>query len=248
MHLLANGYETVPSTWHVCERTAPGFVRCYYVEAGMVTYSGATGKAVLEHGALYVFPSASPYTMTQDCHRPLRCLWFHFDVFPALVERIQCIQVEPHSTLFYLLEALRAEFAENKTETSVATAMLQGLETILQHKKCLSFVREPVNQCLQFIHANLAQPDLSVGQLALQAGWTQEHFIRMFTQAVGVTPYQYILGRRMQAACRLLLTHMSVTQTARSVGYENARVFSHAFQNHFGITPGKFAQCYYPVV
>ena len=45
---------------------------------------------------------------------------------------------------------------------------------------------------------------------------------------------------RMYEARRLLLENRSVSEAAASVGYDNARSFSHAFTKKFDITPNEY--------
>lgn len=57
---------------------------------------------------------------------------------------------------------------------------------------------------------------------------------------MGMTPYRYLMNLRLYEACRLLMENHTVNDTAQSVGYEDARSFSHAFQKRYGVSPREY--------
>ena len=52
----------------------------------------------------------------------------------------------------------------------------------------------------QYIEANI-DSDISVTTIAKQFYLSETHVIRIFRDKFGITPKQYILQRKMQAAC-----------------------------------------------
>lgn len=64
------------------------------------------------------------------------------------------------------------------------------------------------------------------------------HFARSFKAAFGTPPHAYVSGQRMAAGARLLRsTRKTVEQIAVATGYASAAHFTHAFRQHWGITP-----------
>ena len=104
--LLACGYETVASDWHVNEKSAPLYCRAYYVLSGDVVYRCGSAAQSLRPGYLYVFPSTVPYRMEQDPSHPLKCLYLHLDIFPNLLTELLELKVTEDSFLFHLLNAM----------------------------------------------------------------------------------------------------------------------------------------------
>ena len=90
----------------------------------------------------------------------------------------------------------------------------------------------------QHIDAHLASA-LTLEQLADVAGMSLFHFCRVFRDSLGVTPHQYILGRRMEQARRLLWagTGMSMLEVALACGFGSSSHFSAQFKRHTGQTP-----------
>ena len=66
------------------------------------------------------------------------------------------------------------------------------------------------------------------------------HFAVQFKAATGLSPGQYVLGRRLELAKRLVLTtDLSVWDIAWSVGFENISHFRRQFRGHLGFLPGE---------
>lgn len=66
------------------------------------------------------------------------------------------------------------------------------------------------------------------------------YFHRKFTEIFHLTPFEYMLRKRMNTARQLLAgTDLNVKQVAARVGYDNAFYFSRLFTKNFGISPSQ---------
>ena len=66
-------------------------------------------------------------------------------------------------------------------------------------------------------------------------------FAHLFTNKVGVSPYKYLLNLRIKQAKYLLLnTNLSLSNIAKSVGYDDSLYFSRVFKKHEGVSPMQF--------
>jgi AraC-like DNA-binding protein len=60
---------------------------------------------------------------------------------------------------------------------------------------------------------------------------------------MGMTPHQYLIEKRMQAAWRLLEAgELNVQQVAERTGYSSLSAFSDRFHKHFGHSPRRIRQ------
>jgi len=84
----------------------------------------------------------------------------------------------------------------------------------------------------------------SVKSLSRTVGYTQEYFIRSFLQEVGVTPYQYILSKRMNEAILLMRQGLTMDEVAARIGYASGKSFSAAFKRRFGIAPDQYRKIF----
>ncbi len=98
-----------------------------------------------------------------------------------------------------------------------------------------------VRAAIELVHASYASP-IQVGELASAAGMSRFHFSRLFRDATGASPYQYLLRTRIERAAELLRTgRSSVTEVAYSVGFGDLGRFARSFQAIIGTTPSRFA-------
>lgn len=95
----------------------------------------------------------------------------------------------------------------------------------------------------RFCLEHLADPMITVGDMAAACRLSESHFIRLCRQHFDATPYQYLIRLRMQVAAKLLLStdRMPVKQIAEQVGYRNALHFSTEFKKLFGLSPRQYA-------
>ncbi|HLZ58211.1 MAG TPA: AraC family transcriptional regulator [Ktedonosporobacter sp.] len=90
---------------------------------------------------------------------------------------------------------------------------------------------------IDFILAHLNQ-DLSLVTLAQQVGFSTYHFARLFRQATGESPHQFVLRQRIERAQRLLReTDMPLTHVALESGFAHQSHLTQAFKRHLNLTP-----------
>lgn len=77
--------------------------------------------------------------------------------------------------------------------------------------------------------------------LATDAGFSQYHFLRLFTHVVGVSPHQYRLRTRLRRAVHLLARNdRSITDVAYATGFNDLSNFVRTFHRAAGMSPGRF--------
>ena len=94
-----------------------------------------------------------------------------------------------------------------------------------------------IHEALAYIEHNF-QNDISVEDIAKVCGLNRTYFGKIFKEAVGKTPQEFLLNYRMVKATEFLkLTQLSIRDVGQAVGYENQLHFSRAFKNIYGISP-----------
>jgi AraC-like DNA-binding protein len=84
-------------------------------------------------------------------------------------------------------------------------------------------------------------PDLN--QLAQSVGMCRSKLHRCFRIVYGVTPFEYLRNRRLEAAMAFLSDgRMNVSEAAYMVGYSSPSYFTKAFTKYFGHLPSKNPQ------
>lgn len=92
----------------------------------------------------------------------------------------------------------------------------------------------------EFIDAKISG-EITISDLADVAGLSNYHFIRVFKDAVGLPPYQYVLSKRISRA-RALLSNpdLSLGDVALAAGFSNVLQLNRVFRRSVGITPTAF--------
>lgn len=79
-----------------------------------------------------------------------------------------------------------------------------------------------------------------VSQVAAACNMSEFHFFRSFRQAFGISPYQYILSKRLELAKELIAGgSMSVTDIAAHCNFPDIYTFSKAFKRRFNTAPSR---------
>lgn len=82
--------------------------------------------------------------------------------------------------------------------------------------------------------------EIDIARVAEESNISQYHFFRLFREVYGVSPYQYIKQKRMQAANEILLKQrLPLAQLAMEVGYSDIYSFSKAYKQYFGCPPSQ---------
>ena len=94
-----------------------------------------------------------------------------------------------------------------------------------------------VLQVLEYINEHLEQ-DIKLADLAALLSMSQFHFSHQFKQAIGTTPYQYLLQQRVERAKQLLKnSDRSITDIALMCGFNSHSHLSKQFRQLAGMTP-----------
>jgi len=92
----------------------------------------------------------------------------------------------------------------------------------------------------RFVDDHLEE-SIAVADLASEACYSEHHFSRLFRSTMGLSPYAYVIHRRMETAARMLATSDApVAEVAASVGYDRGSHFARAFKKHFGVPPSRY--------
>lgn len=80
---------------------------------------------------------------------------------------------------------------------------------------------------------------ISIDDLVGVALISKYAFVRQFKQTFGITPYHYILQKRLNYAKQKLLTGSKIIDLVVETNFADTPSFSKAFKAHFGVSPSK---------
>jgi AraC-like DNA-binding protein len=88
-----------------------------------------------------------------------------------------------------------------------------------------------------YIDSNLHRT-IHIRDLCAVARRSKAHFSRKFKLAVGESPHAYVVGRRLERACHLMMTSAaSLSEIALSVGFSDQAHLCRLFRQAFGQSP-----------
>jgi len=131
-------------------------------------------------------------------------------------------------------ESLRGEALT--TEVLVQLLLRHG-ETPRSAQAPLAAGRQRMLQVRDHIRAQ-ASRDLSVSELAREAGLSRVHLSRAFAQHFGVPPHAYLNAVRLEHAKRLLCSGTPLAQAALDAGFADQSHFNRRFKGATGLSPG----------
>lgn len=89
---------------------------------------------------------------------------------------------------------------------------------------------------------------LTLDELAGASGISRAHFAREFADTFGISPHQYLVGLRLDAAKRALAAGASVTEACLQVGFASLGSFSTSFHRRTGLSPSAWQKRARPLV
>ncbi len=226
------------------------FHRVYFVLGGdcRCTIHGET--YFLQPGTIYILPRHIPYTMAHTLTDPLYVLWQHVKLTDLDIGQSPLVlPVSPESPVRHVLQAMedisRGALMETlpKSGDPVATqlqALLAALFVLLDVQgRLFTPVNQRLSQVLQLVGAH-PEHRYSVAELAAYAGLERSHFSRLFRQQFHISAQNYLIRTRLELGAKALLSGSSVGESAAISGYLDAKAFSRAFSDHYGIPPGQY--------
>lgn len=97
-----------------------------------------------------------------------------------------------------------------------------------------------IQRVMDYIEENLCW-EIDLPQCARVAGYSPYHFLRIFREATGLTPADYIRKRRLTETVKYLVNHnCSISESAFRFGFNSQENFIRVFQSEFHILPSEF--------
>ena len=94
---------------------------------------------------------------------------------------------------------------------------------------------------LSEMEKSFTEKKLDIPGLAALCGISEVYFRRLFQNALGISPKEYIIQKRIEYAKTLLsFGDFSVTEVSALCGYAEPCHFSREFFKRVGVSPGKY--------
>lgn len=239
------------------------------VRAGSGVYTVGARHYPIEPGAVFVFSSNEQHYVTEIGPFGLCIVNLHFEpryLWGRRQDRLSdrhanfCFAHSPHfenriapaagGALSAAVLRMAAELSEKQEEYALQVkGLLDGVlvELIRAHGYADGAAPEDggrqrfLRDSVRYIDAHFAEK-LTLGALARRAGMSPNYFSAAFHAACGMTLWDYIQARRVEAAMGLLRseTPRNILDVAISCGFNNTANFNKAFRKKTGMTPGEY--------
>ena len=123
---------------------------------------------------------------------------------------------------------------------SLVTALVHRLAATTPRSARHRLSSARIQRVLEFIEAELHRP-LGLDELATLADIGVRQFCAAFRHAVGTSPHQHLLQRRVERAKGLLRQDsLGLAETAALVGFSDQSQFNRNFSRIAGVSPGRY--------
>ena len=97
-----------------------------------------------------------------------------------------------------------------------------------------------IRRSLEEIESRLHE-DLGLVELAAAVGLSPSHYACLFRSAMGMPPHAWLIRRRIERACDLLLNpRIAITDIALALGFPSSQHFATTFRKQMGATPSEW--------
>lgn len=217
------------------------------------TYAGLYGK-----GDISITPAQVPFFARWDAEDN----YLQIRITSRFIQRVARESLEMNSDRLELLGEFKTRdpqleaigmmlLAELKQENTNSKLYIDSLSNVLavhllrhyataKHQLTIYQGGLPQRQVLQvidYIESHLDR-DIKLADLAALLGMSQFHFSHQFKQALGTSPYQYLLQQRIERAKQLLKqTEFSIMDIALMCGFNSHSHLTKQFRQLTGMTP-----------
>jgi AraC family transcriptional regulator len=151
------------------------------------------------------------------------------------------------NSLALLLETAKTELEHNreaaKTSLATASSILQSeieRRSLAEGSRTGGLAGWQIARVRSFIDENLHRT-IHASDLSAVARRSTAHFSRAFKLAFGEPPHAYVVRRRLEEACHLMLTtSTSLCEIALSVGFSDQAHLCKIFRQAFGQSPSRW--------
>lgn len=114
-------------------------------------------------------------------------------------------------------------------------------ETVIYEKSEIIDSNHIVQLTLNYIDDHLSKK-INLSDMAHQLNVCRSTLVQSFRQIIGISPYAYVLQRKLETAQALILQGASPVETARQIGFDNYSSFYRAFRKRYHMSPSEWKQ------
>ncbi len=226
----------------------------HYIHSGKGTYHVRDQVYHLKAGDMFLMIPGERIFYQADADDPWEYSWIGLQGIKAeeCVRRSRIYQdlvcsVTPDSQIVQIFSRL-----QNAAELRNADLLFNACawefvyqlstSTGIEEKQTPLSADEYTEMVLSYVEQNFERP-ISVQEIADHLALDRSYVHRIFKKRMNMSVKEYILSLRMANACSYLIhTDLSISDIARSVGYDDVLYFSRLFRKKKGLSPSEYRQ------
>lgn len=256
-HCTFGWTQTGVTPWDEC-------LKLYLPLDGEAEMTLPTGRIQLQTNTVYLFNGAR--MVSRHCDRSIDIAWMHFTPSSLKLKHMLykhfLYQQWDYGEISFIKDLLhligqvfssgpdvlrpRKDFDKFKIE-DFELCKVQGMLTyligeIIQKSSLKSSTQElavfqRLGPAIDFMDQN-ADKNPALTDIAGRVFMAPASFHRLFRHSFGITPFEYMLQKRLSKACQLLsTTRLGIKEIALQCGYDDEFYFSRIFKKRFGTSP-----------
>ena len=196
----------------------------------------------VQAGEVYILRQDEEHRYRCDPERPMKKIWINYiaDYMGSFLDAYRISSnvyngkgVEPYFE--QLLQYTQMSSYDSRTCFGIADCVQRIVQEIAV--QCVQESADDVQRIYSALHSGVYR-QVSLDELAQELHISKSNLIRLFKKQYGVTPYEYLLRLKMDAAKLLLRnTQMSVKEIARRICICDEHYFSSLFLKRIGVRP-----------
>lgn len=121
----------------------------------------------------------------------------------------------------------------------------RNIDALRNNQEALCNVSATLRNVITYINENITKK-IEIDTLSKITSWKKHHFIRVFTKQLGITPYQYILNKKIELSKSLICqTRLPINEIAYDLGFHNYSNFVCIFKKFCKNTPENYRKAMY---
>lgn len=112
-------------------------------------------------------------------------------------------------------------------------------DTIISENTRISDSKQIVHLALQYVDDHLYEK-ISLSNMAYQLNVCRSTLVQCFRQITGISPYAYVLQRKLSASQKLIQEGISPIRVAEQIGFGDYSSFYRAFRKEYGMSPNQW--------
>lgn len=212
-----------------------------YIRLDDISFSASEGD-------IYILPAGRKHIYYSDDKNPWEKIWFNIrgDLIEKLMESYNIKHVyhvrglNLYSRFKDFIDTAKTAADSNEVSRLCAQCFLKIVQEISEYVNAGSIYKSSAARLKEKIDG-LTEFGMSFDSLIEDMHYTKSHIIRAFKAEFKITPYSYLLEKKMSVAKMMIEnTNMSIMEISDFLGFSDCHYFSNFFKKYTGISPKKY--------